>query len=111
MVFAAFLAIMLCGCGNSGKKMWDSGVIENVLHDGTFVGYVNVYTINWHEDTKSRSSEQYRVYKKDNGIYTIDYEGENYVVKEADEPYGTGIYALKYKIDYNHYIEDIPTSY
>ena len=108
LMFVAFLAMVLYGCGNTGKKVWDSGVIESVRHGGTFVGYVSVYEINWLEDTKSRSSEQYRVYKKSDGVYIIDYEGEDYVIKEADTPYGSGIYALKYKIDYNHYIEELP---
>lgn len=112
LMFVAFLVTtMLCGCGNSGKKAWDSGIIENVSHGGTFVGYVSVYTIDWQEGTKSRSSEQYRVYKKNDGTYIVDYEGDNCIIKKANKPYGTGTYALKYKIDYNHYIEDIPTSY
>ena len=111
---ALFVSAIPCGCQNGSRnieKAWDSGVIEEFIHEGTFVGYVRVYTIDWIEDTKSRSSEKYKVYKKSDGTYTIDYNGNQYVIYEADEPYGSGTYALKYQFDCNHYIEDIPSSY
>lgn len=113
-VLTTIISMILCSCQNwkrDAKKIWDSGPIENIHHGGSFVGYVNVYTIDWLEGTKSRSSNRYRVYKKNNGTYIIDYEGENYILYKADEPYGSGAYALKWQMDYNHYIEDIPTSF
>lgn len=116
MVSAAFISIMvvLQSCDNfnrNAKLTWDSGPVENISHGGTFKGYVAVYTIDWLNDTKERSSDTYRVYLKDNGEYVIDYEDETYILQEANEPIGDGVYALKWKIDYNHYIEDVPHSY
>lgn len=72
---------------------------------------VSVYTIDWLEYTKTQFDEQYRVYKKSNGDYVIDYNGKSCLLQKADEPFGEGIYALKWKIDYNHYIEDVSTSW
>lgn len=100
--------ITLSSCDN---KLWDSGTIENIRHGGHFVGYTRVYTIDWSDNTKSRSSDTYRVYKRNNGKYIIDYEGENYELYKADKPFGTGAYALKWQFDYKHYIEDIPSSF
>lgn len=116
MVSATFISIMvvLQSCDNfnrNAKLTWDSGPVENISHGGTFKGYVAVYTIDWLNDTKERSSDTYRVYLKDNGEYVIDYEDETYILQEANEPIGDGVYALKWKIDYNHYIEDVPHSY
>lgn len=114
LFIAVFASAMLCGCQNGSRnaeKLWDSGLIEEISHGGTFVGYVSVYTIDWNEDSKSRSSEKYRVYKTSDGSYTIDYNGDRYEIYKADEPYGSGTYALKYQFDYNHYIEDLPSSY
>jgi len=113
-VLSIFLIVFLCGCGKSkeyNKMIWDSGPIENFFHGGTFVGYVRIYTINWEDGTKKASDEQYRVYKKYNGDFIVDYNGDNYIIEKAAEPFGSGVYALKYRISYDHYIEDIPSSY
>lgn len=118
-IFAVCASIFLASsivasCDNAArdaKHCWDSGPVENAIHGGTFKGYVAVYTIDWLDYTKTRSEDTYRVYKKSNGDYVIDYDGDTYILQEADEPFGEGIYALKWKIDYNHYIEDIPTSW
>lgn len=116
LVMVALFSIssfVLSSCTKEKAKevLWDSGPIENLAHGGTYAGKVSVYTIDWLEYTKTRSDEQYRVYKKSNGDYVIDYNGNNYLLQKADEPFGEGIYALKWKIDYNHYIEDVPTSW
>lgn len=104
---------ILSSCTKEKAKevLWGAGPIENLSHGGTYVGKVSVYTIDWLENTKTRSDEQYRVYKKANGDYVIDYDGENCILQKADEPFGEGIYALKWQFDYNHYIEDIPSSW
>lgn len=96
-------ASVLSSCTNEKAKevLWDSGPIENMAPGGTDVGKVSVYTIDWLEYTKKRADEQYRVYKKSNGDYVIDYNGGNFLLKKADEPFGESIYALKWKIDYN----------
>ena len=106
-------ALVFSNCTKEKTKeiLWDSGPIETMAHGGTYVGKVNVYTIDWLNYTKTRSDKQYRVYTKSNGEYVIDYEGNNYTLKKADEPFGEGIYALKWTMDYNHYIEDVPTSW
>ena len=91
--------------------LWDSGPIENVRHGGIFVGYSWVYTIDWLYDTKTISPEQYRVYRKSDGNYIIDYKGTNYILSKASTPYGSGPYSLKWKFSHDHYIEDIPCSY
>lgn len=98
-------------CSRDAKKEWDSGLIENISHGGTFKGYVAVYTIDWTEGSLTRSSDTYRVYLKDNGEYVIDYEGETYILKKVEKPIGEEPYSLKWKIDYNHYVEDVPHSY
>ncbi len=108
--FCCIILILLTGCGQN-NKLWDSSIIQNIWHGGTFVGYASVYTIDWLNNTKTRSDRTYPVYKKNNGTYIIDYEGHNYVIYEAEEPYGSGVYSLKYQIDYRHYIEKIPTSF
>lgn len=107
-------AMMFHSCDNFSRdvrKTWDASPISNITHGGTFIGYARVYTIDWVENTSSRSSEKYRVYKKSNGEYIIDYKGEICILQKADKPFGQGTYALKWMIDYKHYIEDIPTSY
>lgn len=91
--------------------LWDSGPIANIVHGGKFKGYVYIYTIDWINDTYSQSDEKYRVYKKSNGDYIIDYKGQNYLLLKADEPINVGINTLRWKLDYNHYIEGIPSSY
>lgn len=112
--FVVSFTIVLQSCDNFGrdaKKAWDAGPVENISHGGTFKGYAAVYTIDWIEGTQTRSSDTYRVYMKDNGEYVIDYEDETYILQEVAEPIGEEPFALKWKIDYNHYIEDVPHSY
>ena len=106
--------VVLQSCDNFSrvaKIKWDAGPVENMLHGGTFKGYATVYTIDWSEGSRTGSSDTYRVYMKDNGEYVIDYEDETYILQKVDEPIGEYPYALKWKIDYNHYIEDVPHSY
>ena len=112
--FVASITVALQSCDNfsrDAKKAWDAGPMENISHGGTFKGYAAVYTIDWTDGSRTRSSDTYRVYKKDNGEYVIDYEGETYILRKVDEPIGEEPYVLKWKIDYNHYIEDVPHSY
>ena len=111
IVLISICFLSSCTKEKAKEVLWDSGPVENFAHSGTYVGKVNVYTIDWLNYTKTRSDKQYRVYKKSNGEYVIDYEGNNYTLKKADEPFGEGIYALKWTMDYNHYIEDVPTSW
>jgi len=117
-MLVAFSAIAImcttqcCNISDYTKKMlWDSGPIANIAHGGEFKGYAYVYTIDWIDGTYSQSDEEYRVYKKLNGDYVIDYERQNYLLQEADKPIDAGINTLKWKLDYNHYIESIPSSY
>jgi len=112
--FAIGIIVVLQSCDNfsrDAKKTWDAGPVENMLHGGTFKGYAAVYTIDWIEGTQTRSSDTYRVYMKDDGEYVIDYKDDTYILQKADEPIGEEPYALKWKIDYNHYIKDVPHSY
>ena len=112
--FLVSFIVALQSCDNfsrNAKKAWDSGLAENISHRGTFKGYAAVYTIDWIEGSRTRSSDTYRVYLKDNGEYVIDYEDETYILKKVDEPMGENPYSLKWKIDYNHYVEDVPNSY
>ena len=113
-VFAIVVMVTLQSCDNFGHNMkiaWDAGPVENLSHGGTFKGYAAVYTIDWIEGIRTRSYNTYKVYMKDNGDYVIDYEGETYVLQKVAEPIGEEPYALKWNIDYNHYIEDVPHSY
>ncbi|MDE6101119.1 MAG: hypothetical protein K2G01_08740 [Paramuribaculum sp.] len=113
----AILAMSLClsftSCDSNKAKtvLVDAGPIGNITHGGTFKGDVAVYTIDWLDHTSKRSEETYSVYEKSNGDYIIVYDGKDCLLKKADEPFGNGLYELKWKIDYNHYIEDIPTSW
>ncbi len=111
IVLISICFLSSCTKEKAKEVLWDSGPVENFAHSGTYVGKVNVYTIDWLNYTKTRSDKQYRIYKKSNGEYVIEYEGNNYTLKKADEPFGEGIYALKWTMDYNHYIEDVPTSW
>jgi len=113
IALVSFSAFVLSSCTKEKAKevLWDSGPIMNLVNGGTYVGKVRVYTIDWLEYTTTRSDEQYRVYKKSNGDYVINYNGNNCLLQKADEPFNEGFYALKWKIDYNHYIEDVPTSW
>lgn len=116
---AVFITIglysLLTSCGNAErdmKKNWDAGPVEEISHSGHFRGYTAVYTINWIDETIERSEKTYRVYEKDNGEFTIDYDDETYILQEAERPITVDSYmTLEWKIDYNHYIEEIPTSY
>ena len=108
------LSLCATSCDNASRdarKTWDSSPVQEIAHSGKFKGYAVVYTIDWLNDQPTSSDKTYRIYEKGNGDFIIDYEGENYILSEANPPYGEGVYALKWKFDYNHYIERIPTSY
>lgn len=100
-----------CDKGKVKEVLWDSGPIENIAHGGEYIGKVRVYTIDWIDYTKERSEDQYRVYKKSNGEYIIDYDGRNYILQEAENPFEEGFPTLRWKFDYNHYIDDIPAGW
>ncbi len=112
-VFAVLVVAMLAlqSCGNNAardaKLLWDSGPVENVAHGGTFVGYTRVYTVDWLNNTYTRSSEQYRVYRQYDGEYIVDYNGENRLLTKISSPIDGWIF--EWRFDYNHYISDDPT--
>lgn len=111
LIFSGTSLLSSCTKEKAKELLWDSGLYENLAHGGTYAGKVRVYTIDWLDYTKTASDEEYRVYKKSNGDYVIDYDGESCILQKADEPFEGGIYTLKWKIDYNHYIEDVPKSW
>lgn len=114
-VFAIVALVLLQSCNNFSrdvKKVWDSGPIENFFHGGTFKGYAIVYTYDCIEGIIIGSSEEtHRVYKRKSGEYVIDYLDETYVLKEMANPIGEEPFALKWMIDNDHYIMDVPHSY
>ena len=59
-------------------------------------------------------SEDYTVYENEDGTFSIEYNGESCGLSELETPiapYNDGAYLFRYQIDYNHFIEKIPTSY
>ena len=110
----SLLLIALSSCNNADRyasEIWDSSLPMEIAHGGEFKGYVHVFTIDWLEGSYDMSSDAYKVYKKSNGDNVIDYDGNEYLRERVSEPLTAGISALKWKFDYNHYIEDIPTSW
>lgn len=104
----------LTACNNAARDartVWDSSPAQEIYHSGKFKGYVHLYTIDWLENTSSCSDNTYRIYENSDGEYIINYEGTDYVLRRADEPFENGYNTLKWQMDYNHYIEDIPSSY
>lgn len=98
-------------CGNTERQV--QLLTDIYLHSGKLRGYASVLELD--EDGQvTRSEKTYPVYEYDDGTFSIDCDGDDYGLTEMNEPispYGDNIYLLRYKIDYNHYIEEIPTSY
>lgn len=55
--------------GRNAKRAWEAGPIENWSHGGTFKGYVVVYSIDWIGGIQTRSSDTYRIYERQWGVY------------------------------------------
>lgn len=64
IVLISICFLSSCTKEKAKEVLWDSGPVENFAHSGTYVGKVNVYTIDWLNYTKTRSDKQYRIYKK-----------------------------------------------
>ena len=103
--------IGFASCGNADRHV--KQLVDNYTHSGKLRGYAFIYEKNNDGDFKM-SEKTYPVYEYEDGSFSIKCEGENYGLTELDSPislYGNSIYQLRYKIDYKHYIEEIPTSY
>ena len=122
-----FLLYLLCSlwivsfssCDEVGKRDLKKAVDAN-LHEGKLKGYSSVYIIDVYngtyeyDDNPDEPLLQYPIYKHSDGSYTIEYSDGEYDLIELEEPldlFGTGLTLLKWKFDYNHFIEDIPRSY
>lgn len=98
-------------CGNAERQV--QLLTDIYLHSGRLRGYASVFEMDG-DGQVIRSEKTYPVYEYDDGTFSIDCDGDDYGLTEMNEPispYGDNIYLLRYKIDYNHYIEEIPTSY
>lgn len=98
-------------CGNTERQV--QLLTDIYLHSGRLRGYASVFEMDG-DGQVTRSEKTYPVYEYDDGTFSIDCDGDDYGLTEMNElisPYGDNIYLLRYKIDYNHYIEEIPTSY
>lgn len=113
-LLVAVMLICLTGitsCGNTERQV--QLLTDIYLHSGRLRGYASVFEMDG-DGKVTRSEKTYPVYEYDDGTFSIDCDGDDYGLTEMNEPispYGDNIYLLRYKIDYNHYIEEIPTSY
>ena len=113
-LLVAVMLICLTGvtsCGNTERQV--QLLTDIYLHSGRLRGYASVFEMDG-DGQVTRSEKTYPVYEYDDGTFSIDCDGDDYGLTELNEPispYGDNIYLLRYKIDYNHYIEEIPTSY
>ena len=113
-LLVAVMLICLTGvtsCGNTERQV--QLLTDIYLHSGRLRGYASVFELDG-DGQVTRSEKTYPVYENDDGTFSIDCDGDDYGLTEMNEPispYGDNIYLLRYKIDYNHYIEEIPTSY
>lgn len=111
----AIIALCFSSCGQNGKREAQLAIDANNFLKGDFKGYATVYVIDFINNSYERDGggvNEYKVYE-DDGDYKIDYRGETYILQEVDSPIeiANGYTKLKWKLDYNHYIEDIPHSY
>ena len=113
-LLVAVMLICLTGitsCGNTERQV--QLLTDIYLHSGELRGYASVYFF-FLDGKITRSEKTYPVYEYDDGTFSIDCDGDDYGLTELNEPislYGDNFYLLRYKIDYNHYIVEIPTSY
>lgn len=112
LVVVMFICLTgVTSCGNTERQV--QLLTDIYLHSGRLRGYASVFEMDG-DGQVTRSEKTYPVYEYDDGTFSIDCDGDDYGLTEMDEPispYGGNIYLLRYKIDYNHYIEEIPTSY
>lgn len=113
-LLVAVMLICLTGitsCGNTERQV--QLLTDIYLHSGKLRGYASVLELDG-DGQVTRSEKTYPVYEYDDGTFSIDCDGDDYGLTELNQPispYGDNFYLLRYKIDYNHYIEEIPTSY
>lgn len=111
------LAFGIVPCGSNARRDAQKTFDSRNFLKGDFKGYANgVYKI----DVLNNAYEcidgevlEYKVYLKD-GEYTIDFNGETYVLQEVANPidlFGSGIIVFKWKFNSDYYIEDIPKGY
>lgn len=111
------IVILLASCGGKGERHLQMALDENNFLKGDLKGYVSaVYKINYMNNTYEilrGDLFENKVYLKD-GEYTIEFEGKTYVLYEAKHPidlFGNGSTILKWQLDSNLYIEDVPDGY
>lgn len=115
LIMCVVFILGLCSCGQNGKRDRRYLIDSSIFHVGTLKGYASVYEIDFLNDTYRRDDAYtdeipgYPVYKKMNGDYYIRYKGQDVLLQRATNEYKLGKYiSLKWMLDYNHYIEDIP---
>lgn len=110
----AFLLINLVSftsCGNSERQV--KLLSDMYTHSGKLRGYAFVYEANGAGDYQM-SDSTFPVYENEDGTFSIEYNGKSCGLSELETPiapYNDGAYLFRYQIDYNHFIEKIPTSY
>ena len=108
------MLICLTGVTSCGNTERQAQLLTDIYsHSGKLRGYASIFEMNA-DGQVTRSEKTYPVYEYDDGTFSIDCDGDDYKLTELNEPispYGDYIYLLNYQIDYNHYIEEIPTSY
>lgn len=115
-----FVALFLVSCGPNAKRDAQKTLDSVNFLKGELRGYVTgVYKVDFLNNTYERIDAidgdllEYKVYFQD-GEYTIDFNGDTYVLQKVSHPidiFGTGLHTLKWKFNYEYYIEDIPHSY
>ncbi len=89
------------------------------FHDGKLKGYTIVYVQDYENGVAYREESDdvmgFSVFEKEDGSYTIEYQGDEFSLKKLDEPerlLGTDYINLHYSFgDGKHFVQDIPTSY
>lgn len=112
VILACMMTLMtLAGCADIEKEARTTiNIIEHKVHEGEFQGEVQVYAINFMEDTFEYEGF-HPVYKQNGGTYVISYDGEDCLLKHMDAPMvlpGCEYSKVRWKIDSCHFVEGIP---
>lgn len=106
----------MISCGPNASRDVQKTLDSSNFLKGEFKGYASgVYQVDENNTYERIDGDllEYKVYLKD-GEYMIDFNGETYVLQKLIHPidlFGTGNTLLKWKFNYDYYIDDIPHSY
>lgn len=103
--------MVFTACRNVGQHL-DLFIDQN-FHSGNLCGYALVYEITM-DGRVVMSDDSFPIYEDENGSYTIEYEGDDYVLTKLVNPidvFNDGSTVLMYRIAPGFFIEEIPDTY